>query len=216
MQFCLSCLNKTKNIQIKYSYLCSQCEKFLPSLACPRFANGFSLFAYQGFVKEIVIQTKIGQSWPHQILLKELVQDAAKNILFPLLTHAQFIAPAPSSLWSRLRGRFDIASMMAEQFASVFGFPIIYPPLQSYARLRKQTAQKVRSSHLGCLPRVEARFFYDSPYFLLVDDVLTSGYTITHTATYWPQLSYRYITFAKAVGTTGDNQKNDTDDEAIL
>ncbi|MEZ4743609.1 MAG: hypothetical protein R3B45_14385 [Bdellovibrionota bacterium] len=46
--------------------------------------------------------------------------------------------PAPSSLWGRLRGRFDIANYIAHTLSKEFKKPLITPPFNLRWRLKKR------------------------------------------------------------------------------
>jgi predicted amidophosphoribosyltransferase len=145
-----------------------------------------SLFRYAGIVKTLIHQAKIAGNPTALATILKLWREA--NI-----SSKTFIAicPAPSSLYSRITGKIDIAAHLGHDLHQRFGTPMIMPPKEMFYRWRKQTASQ-RSSVLEL-----ARKPADSATILVVDDVITTGETIQRFDALFPE-RISYLTFASS------------------
>jgi predicted amidophosphoribosyltransferase len=170
--------------------LCSNCTPVLLPGDLGRM--GVSLYAYEGFPKEIVRETKISQSYAHQKIMEHLlVQAFSHPPVSDLIQGASLIVPAPSSLWSRLRGRFDCAWMMAGVAARHFEKPLVSVPFKGYLKWQKETHKERRSPGGFHKNQTSSR----GGYLLFVDDVITTGTTFARVGEFFPGHKARYLTF---------------------
>ncbi len=143
-----------------------------------------ALYPYVPLLRDLVLRVKIAGSlraW------QAVVQLLNRKLDF---SQPQVIVPAPSSLWSRLRGRHDLAWMMAGHLAQQTNARLIEAPLFTHWRLRKQTQARQRGLYHPpnwppkllqlMLPQVVGQ------KILLVDDVITSGATLRQLAALFP------------------------------
>ena len=156
-------------------------------------AIGYSKFRYTHKAQRLVVAAKISASWKAMRTIVKLTSVDQKAL--ELSQCAAFLVPAPSSLWSRLRGRADIALAIARALSAETGTPILRPPFAAYTSWRKQTRRRDRQQ---VAMKQGDGVEMDEPYVLVVDDVITTGYTICKTAAYWPNQPFRYVTFATA------------------
>ena len=110
--------------------------------------------------------------------------------------HSTFIMPAPSSLWGRLRGRFDIAYLLAKSLRS----SLRSPPLALHWRLKKRAAEKKNPS--------DKKIFVFRPWdkpshpscdVLLIDDVFTTGTTVFRTISALPNSTFHVLVLADSL-----------------
>ena len=103
--------------------------------------------------------------------------------------------PAPSSLWGRLRGKYDIAFFTGQYFTSHFLQTLLKPSHHLHWRFKKRACLKKHS----CSPD-----FYDHPPeinvgekdILLIDDIMTTGTTCFQTIRAHPTKDFHIFTLA--------------------
>jgi predicted amidophosphoribosyltransferase len=98
------------------------------------------------------------------------------------------VMAAPSSLWGRLRGRFDLAGALAESLARALGKPLVVAPSRLFWSWRKKAMSRHRPRSDGWAEillktMVNTRSGEWSPpvgvkRVLVVDDVVTTGTTL--------------------------------------
>src|SRR5690606_10107046 len=89
------------------------------------------------------------------------------------------VMPCPSSLWSRLRGRADLAWFLARKIHQQFRIPILSPPLSLHWRYQKQAKLKGRRGRaLKNVNRLAMSYEKGRASLLILDDILTSGGTM--------------------------------------
>ncbi len=104
------------------------------------------------------------------------------------------IIPVPSSLWGRLRGRIDIPWFLASDAAERFKLSLIAAPKQLYWRLNKRAYKEQRQrGYTLQFPQGEA-----SIPTLLIDDIVTTGYTLTYLSSRLISARCSFFTLAEA------------------
>jgi len=169
-----------------------------------------SLYRYRGLVRRLILRAKVQGDLQALALLIELAacHSACRKTLAPI----QLVVPCPSSLWGRLRGRLDVAHHTAVRLARMADAPYASSPWHLYWRLHKRAQmRRVRHGLIEVRPspaRIAAatgRTWQSRPtkskgesIVLLVDDVVTSGYTMLTTAAAIKHGDLRFLSLASA------------------
>ncbi len=186
------------------------------SLPYPR----LSLWKYRGAVRQAILNFKVGGQWSSGSLLAHIaghhsaVQDWMQGI--------EAVMPMPSSFWSRLRGRFDLADHTAHILARQHQLPLIQAPLSWQGRWTKQALRprrdrqeknlsKMSSYSLwtadrlasACMPRES---LVKRPLRLLVvDDIVTSGESLRTLIEKLQGFEVQILTLASAIAVQSDS-----------
>ncbi len=142
----------------------------------------FTLFAYRGETRDDVNRIKV------QRCVRTLDLFEKKCLAQPGLTEAldecALIIPAPSSLYSRLTGKFDLAAWVAMRLAKKFSIDLQSAPSQLFWNLQKRSrtkgrkAQEPHSLPITCPMRcTKYTQNIDEGRIILLDDVITTGHT---------------------------------------
>lgn len=188
---CLLCLRALGRARLGKSSVLRPCGDPLPLLA---------LFRYQDEARFLLHEAKIGCSWRAVLAIERCFLREAR--VEEALMWADFVVAPPSSLWGRLRGRFDIAGYVGASLAKPWRKPFIQPRSPRFWRWRKR-AFTSRAERLA-----QARFRKaQSPRWghlrgkniLLVDDVVTTGFTMAELSEHFPGNHLRLLAFAHAL-----------------
>lgn len=186
----LCCLDLYEEQHSTHSVLCvAQQEKILVR----------SLFQYSGLIKTWIRLVKVSGDWK-----------TLELILYLWLSHpltqssfdwADAVVSAPSSLWARCRGRFDIAGSFATLAARHFKKKQIFSTGFHLWGLRKQSRKRQRVTS-------RLRFAFNelsvgpinpkNSRLLLIDDVVTTGFTMAALSQRYTDRHLRVLTFADA------------------
>ncbi|HYX39305.1 MAG TPA: hypothetical protein VE954_39895 [Oligoflexus sp.] len=168
-----------------------------------------SSYAYRGVCRESILACKsqgfrrLGPALVRRSLTCESLQER--------LGQCDVIMPAPSSLWSRWRGSLDLAMMLAQGLADAAGLLVCPPPRSLSFRWYKQ-ALRDHSQRRGVFRSHQK--IYDASYFephtptplrsarlkvLIVDDVVTTGHTLSELAAFFKHVDFEFYTLASAV-----------------
>ncbi len=176
---------------------------------------GMSLWSYRGVIRDLILAFKVQGMWQLGVgLIRIALQDRR---LLDWIEDIDAVMPVPSSLWSRVRGRFDLAATLAWSLESRVGVPYVQPPWVLWGRWRKQ-ALSARED------RVSPSFFnfnrdriWDEHFILrslaqgkrmkplrvlIVDDVVTSAHTLTEFTDRFRNIDFRILTLASAYRQT--------------
>jgi predicted amidophosphoribosyltransferase len=158
------------------SAICPRCARRLAS-AAPLRSGGpggidcaWSAAAYEGVARELVVALKLRRLLSVADLMAERIEWLAPGDLL-----SGSIVPVPSGRWRTLRRGFDPAGEIAGALAGRVGLPL------ENCLARRGGGRQVgrpRGRRVGDPPRVYARGAVPSSV-LLVDDVLTTGATLT-------------------------------------
>jgi predicted amidophosphoribosyltransferase len=110
-----------------------------------------------------------------------------------MVDQCDLIVAAPSSFWGRLRGRVDIAAHLAAALAGKHGIPLGRAPWHCYWRMTKRAIQTQKSQNI-----VDFTSALEGQQILIVDDVITTGYTISKVAQEFHHQSLDFLTLANA------------------
>jgi predicted amidophosphoribosyltransferase len=138
-----------------------------------------SLFWYSGVVRSLTIAAKVkgDLSALSSILRIWSAQIEESSSLIDITS----VMPCPSSLWSRLHGRIDIAWFLATEIAHRYKLKFVRPPRQIHWSIKKRS-QTERPTDENLVVTVGSLKTQSAPiaqhHCLLVDDVVTTGSTL--------------------------------------
>ncbi len=189
LDYCTVCTNPLTARDLDLD-LCGFCQDEIVALThtgkvplkSRQMADIHAVFHYDAAVKRLVHLAKIqGDIRAKHVLLQAI----GNSPPFQSLTRwADAVMPAPSSLWSRTRGRHDLAFAMAQCASKYSGIPHLSPPphlrfrwQKSSFRSRSERQPYTPSSILRKTLRTKS-IASDIEKLLVVDDVCTSGMTL--------------------------------------
>ena len=173
-------------------FLCTSCFARL-ELARPH-SEITSLFRYNEASRKLILLVKIEGNYRALSCLCHLFLNSAQ--VGELSQRNQVIVPAPSSLWSRMRGRFDLAWLLSAALARQTQCKLQRAPLHLYWQTKKRSklgereGVEIPSRCEGKLPDTNT---------LIVDDVVSSGHTLRRTALALKNTRPNYLTLASAL-----------------
>lgn len=183
------CVGCFKNKYLKF-YLCEECLLSLESSYTDD-ANLFSIYSYSSLIRELIIRAKVHRDLRALETIKKLVLSSQK--IKRIAKGMDLIIPAPSNMMSRLKGKIDIAWVLADAIAKDVGKELHSPPRSTLWRMRKQAKKKNRDQIILQLPQN-----LSGKKILLVDDVITSGETMQSLANHYTDHQVTILTFASA------------------
>ena len=190
---CCLCQRKVKSLR---DFFCFSCSLFFAESVPLSSRSVTSLFTYNKEIRSLILLAKVRSSKRAVFCLTKLFSEhlavqAAKR-------QVDFVMPAPSSLYSRLAGRFDLAYFLARELADDGSCAFVSSPVSLSFSLSKRTKGK-RAGEFYDLRVFKSKAKGKKPRILIVDDVLTTGYTL-HRLGLFLEKSYdlNFITLACA------------------
>ena len=187
---CLLC--KQTSVEKFAPFLCGKCGNMLER--AQDHLELQSLYRYSSALRHLILKVKIEGSYRSFTCLRHLFLNSERTA--EILRHCESIMPAPSSLWSRLRGRIDLAWLLASSLSLAYEKELERAPSKLHWQFRKR-------SQISNRERVEMQeTFYSAENkktVLIVDDVVTSGYTLRRTSSALSHGNYRFLTLASAL-----------------
>ncbi len=190
MNSCLICHKKT--FERSAPFLCKSCVQTLePAKSHDEF---YSLYRYNSILRELVLKVKIHDNFRAVACLNYLFVNSDLSSF--LAKSCDFIIPAPSSLWSRLRGRIDLAWLLATALSKQYHCRIRAAPIGLHWQLSKRS----KILHREKLKDVREAFFgeWKEKTCLIIDDVVTSGYTLRRVASRIKKENCKFLTLGSA------------------
>jgi len=191
MFLCLICRAKPSiDLRKEQKYFCRLCSRLLKETPY-RFTSGSSLFSYQGIIRDLILRTKVGGD--HTVLraLVDLFLEQPQS--WKELDSCEHIVPVPSSFVGRIRGGIDLAYFIARECAYYSGKKLRLAPFSSHWRIFKRSKQKQRPALQLNFPRRR-----DSIPTLLIDDVITTGFSLLKLAYKLEESQCRFLTLGNA------------------
>ena len=159
-----------------------------------------SLYKYYGIVRSLTISAKVkGDIYALNRMLK--IWDA--ELRAEAFAEINAVMPCPSSLWSRLHGRVDIAWFLAEKIACKHQIKFLRPPRAIYWNFQKRSHKErpletnlVVPEDTNKMQRISSQ-----RHCLIIDDVVTTGKTLKTCIEYASKMDFdRFscLTFARA------------------
>jgi predicted amidophosphoribosyltransferase len=195
---CHSCETKDDVVWVVHG-LCSMCfSRLAPAVPFDGFAvRGHSLYQYADLMRALILKVKIRGCRRSYHTLENLF--LSHPLVNKICRQHVALVPAPSSLWSRVRGRFDLAWMLAEACRYAFSVPRLLVPWSKLWRWRKQAFMGSRSERLRTSSMAAPTTCIQGPSLpklLLIDDVITSGQTILSMQHYYTGWDCEFMTLA--------------------
>ena len=134
-----------------------------------------SLYEYTGALRELIISAKVKNDWQTLKGLGKLF--CVHPLVLREVQRADVVTPAPSSMWGRVRGRFDLAEHLALEVERESGKPLVSLPVWSYLRWSKRANRNNEDTDFNEINHKPSILFKDKKV-LLIDDILTTGKTI--------------------------------------
>lgn len=156
---------------------CLDCRLHLVPCEDSPDADLSALFRYHGILRSVILRGKVNNENTSYQALCDLFTGHPAVIAAGL--QADVIIPAPSSLWGRLRGRFDLAQGMALALGTALDRPVELFPTAYYFNYRKR-AGKNRDAKTMTLASSKNLKRWQSKSILLIDDIITTGFTLKY------------------------------------
>lgn len=139
------------------------------------------LFQYGKTLRRVIMRAKVKNDL-HALNGLSALYTGHEDVL-RAAAKCDVIVPAASSLWGRIRGRFDLAQAMALNLGSETGKPVVLLPWQQYMRLTKR-AGKNRSLVIVAKKELAVKNHpkFSGQRILLIDDIITTGLTVKSTS----------------------------------
>lgn len=190
LRLCCLCGQNQKILCSQAKFLCHACiEKLEPSQQI--FYSGSSLYRYNSSMRKLIHRAKI---YGDLRVVRCLIHLFLNHDKIRFLERQKFqITPIPSSFWSRWRAKTDLAWLFAFYLAQKFSLRFQEAPFSLYWRIKKRSFQQERC-------RMLLNFLDRSAPIstLLIDDVVTSGYSLKRTERSLKDKNCFFLTLSEA------------------
>jgi predicted amidophosphoribosyltransferase len=138
------------------------------------------VFAYEEPVVHLIHDCKIrGHGATADFLARKFLESLHASMI---CKDVDAVMPAPSSLWSRCRGRLDLARALSDAIATTWRIPLLSPPRQLLFAAKKQAKKAKRNMEYMASGNQQNpsnfRLLNNLSRTLIVDDVVTTGFTL--------------------------------------
>ncbi len=204
LKFCLLCfsyLDEYREQELRSSLwatnFCSRCQQRLLQLTSgkrclfeyrgagtPQFMELVHLFEYREPLRNLILRAKVKSDVK---TIESLIQVGLSRIEVQKLSEwAEIIMPIPSSLWGRCRGRFDIAYLLAQALSEKYHRILQTAPFSCHWHIKKRAMKKNRKrKEIPTVQRlsndgeeIQNPITTSRKRILLVDDIVTTGYSM--------------------------------------
>lgn len=176
-----------------------QYRVFHPKVGCLPL---YSCFRYKGEIRQAILQAKIHGSSPYLKIASELFLRVSSAFFDGV--QISKVVYAPSSLWSRVNGKFDLAWYLASCFARSRGTIICRPPAHLMWSFKKRSHKTREAEAVMLESRSQGLRVKKAGYCVLVDDVVTTGETFLSLANCFP--SWPLICLSLAMSRVPDSR----------
>lgn len=161
--------------RIQAGGFCEECRRSLLRAQTP--VSGVrSLYSYQGILRQTILRAKVKND---VLALQALCELFVGNPQILECAHeCDVLVPAPSSLWGRLRGRFDIAQALALELSKQVDRPVRLMPFRHYMSFGKRAGKNLSSMANRSIAAKSSQFA--DQRVMLIDDIFTTGWTMRH------------------------------------
>ena len=186
LPFCLICCEHIQDFLKDRMRICMVCrQSFSPAVGNK---GVISVFAYEGTLRSLILRAKVdGDPLATDALLRLFTSAEKVSSAVSRSTH---IVAAPSSLWGRCRGKTDLAALLAMNLAKISGRPLVKVSSRLFWSWKKQAQRKDRR-HEG---QLKSRW----GGALVVDDIITTGYTLRRVGSTLQDSKVGFLTLAQA------------------
>lgn len=155
-------------------------------------------------MREIILEAKANRN---QAFLKLLIDKAVNSSrLYELVKASDAVMPCPSSLWSRVWGKLDIAGILAQAICQKYSKEYLCAPYHMGFNWQKRSRKKSRA------PEDKEAFTSQYRYplakeiqsVLLIDDVMTSGHTLAKVGSSIQSAKVNYFSLSKTASPCND------------
>lgn len=166
----------------------------------------FSVFFYEGVIRELILGLKFGGRLENARLLGSLMAAVLAEELKRSHLRPTAVVPMPLSHNRRLRRGYNQSELLADFLAAELGLEVLPLVIRSRETARQSELKTLaeRKSNVkdafALAPGVTEQALRDRQ-FILVDDVLTSGYTMLTCAEVLQAAGARIICLVAASGT---------------
>jgi predicted amidophosphoribosyltransferase len=185
-RLCARCFSKIEKLRYRASECCF----------CDEIGEIRAIFRYQEPLRSLVLKTKVRDDFFALTLLLELFEKSGE--VGDLGHWCDAIMPAPSSVWGRIRGRFDIAFMLARHLATVTKKPLVSAPDRLHWRIKKRAFEE-KNGNFGFEREFSDVARGPQPKTLIIDDIVTTGFTLKRMASALEGQEVRCLVLANAM-----------------
>ena len=231
---CLVCRKCTNSDDPLACYLCGDCRKKVDALRINvvkpvmrpmgkrASLSVWILFQYSSFMRELLLSAKVRGDY-HSLRCLCYLAESCSEVMF-LVLWADVIMPAPSSLWGRLRGRYDVPGFWGLKLAKENKKIFVQCDSSLAYRFKKRAllvpAVKIRVREISPLIRrllatslvtrykryTQKKELRDAQNILVIDDIYTTGFTMRSIARRYPNKKIRFLAIAGSYGSNKDVQ----------
>ncbi len=224
--FCIIChsfFSSTEIIESQLKHCCSTCADkiFLNRLTHPisntssfplsddsPLDNTYSIFYYQHLIRDLILRAKVQKDYQALQLLLSIVEKELPSIKSFISSHVGTnlklsLIPTPSSLWSRFKGKYDVAYLITQTLSKELKVPIEKTSYKLGWSLFKRSKNKIKytpDSISSTVSRTDTSIqtFDFNRCILIVDDILTTGQTLKNLGSIYqsPNTLVLYFTLA--------------------